>query len=772
MIARFLRSRLAAVDRMAVFAYLLTGAVTVTFVIGIHQMVRGLHLLTAIFFSLTALVVVHNLAGRPTCRGRSLVAAGMAGFGLILAVTARLPGPLAALLRNLPPLTRHEPASRSLLRAAARTQAWQLITINWRTFAAEMGVWWESLWLGKPLYLETSTRLIWGLVFFFLTLWLGWQLQVARRPFRAILPVVLVTAVLMEVTGAERYSFAILLAAAVFLWGVWLHIDRERSWEEAGLGYSLELRLDVAIPTIFIAVLGFLAAAFLPNWSVRTALERLEERRTASDPAPEYSASFGVFESQPGEGGAAGTLPRSHLIGLAPELRDGLLFQVWLHEPDIGDPAPGYYWRTHTYDQYTGTGWLPGEALPQQVDSGEALQAMPSTSVVPVRMTVQSAPYDQPHMLVHTGQLVSANHPLDVMWRAAPGGQADLYSALTAASTYTITAFRPLTTQDALAADSEAVPAWLAERYLQLPPDLPDRVHRLALEIVRGHATPYEQAQAIEAYLRQFPYDLDVPLPPANQDVVDYFLFDLQRGYCDYYASAMVVLARSAGLPSRVVSGYSTGTYDPQTDAYRVVGSNAHSWVEVNFAGTGWLEFEPTAGRPMIPRELSQEQHAQVTPGLLPEPPSVVLPETIWNLSWGLGLGLVVLIPLGWLVYDRLRILRLSRVELLRLVRTQLHRTAATCGLVRPEVYTLSEITAFIAQMAHDPNLYPPVRWVGGWLENGILRQVEVLGEVSYRGRTVAGLSKPRLVGLLLFGRRAVGLARIFSRHLAAGVRG
>jgi len=114
---------------------------------------------------------------------------------------------------------------------------------------------------------------------------------------------------------------------------------------------------------------------------------------------------------------------------------------------------------------------------------------------------------------------------------------------------------------------------------------------------------PYDKAKAIEAYLRtNYPYDLDVPAPPEGQDVADYFLFDLQKGYCDYYATTMVVLARASGLPARFVSGYAPGSYDAPNAEYVIRELDAHSWVEIYFPEIGWIEFEPTASIAEIER--------------------------------------------------------------------------------------------------------------------------------------------------------------------------
>ena len=138
-------------------------------------------------------------------------------------------------------------------------------------------------------------------------------------------------------------------------------------------------------------------------------------------------------------------------------------------------------------------------------------------------------------------------------------------------------------------------------------------MHELAREIVAAKPNPYDKAKAIENYLRTYPYDLEVSAPPEDQDVADYFLFDLKRGYCDYYATAMVVLARSSGIPARFVSGYSPGSYDAPNARYVVRELNAHSWAEIYFPEIGWVEFEPTASEPEIERQ-ADELPASLSP--------------------------------------------------------------------------------------------------------------------------------------------------------------
>src|SRR5262249_10879019 len=104
-------------------------------------------------------------------------------------------------------------------------------------------------------------------------------------------------------------------------------------------------------------------------------------------------------------------------------------------------------------------------------------------------------------------------------------------------------------------------PAWVMEQNLQLPPTVTDRTRQLAQELTRGRTNNYARALAIQDYLRTLNYSEDIPAPPLGRDVVDYFLFDTRTGYCDYFASSMVVMLRTLGVPARMAAGYATGDY-------------------------------------------------------------------------------------------------------------------------------------------------------------------------------------------------------------------
>lgn len=135
--------------------------------------------------------------------------------------------------------------------------------------------------------------------------------------------------------------------------------------------------------------------------------------------------------------------------------------------------------------------------------------------------------------------------------------------------------------------------------YLELPDDFSQRARDLANEITIGLNTPYEKALALQNHFRdptRYSYSLDVPAG-QSMSAIDSFL-ESGIGYCEQFAGTYAAMARSVGLPSRVVVGFTWGIQDPaDPDRYVVRGEHAHAWPEVFIAGAGWVLFEPTPGR-------------------------------------------------------------------------------------------------------------------------------------------------------------------------------
>ena len=129
--------------------------------------------------------------------------------------------------------------------------------------------------------------------------------------------------------------------------------------------------------------------------------------------------------------------------------------------------------------------------------------------------------------------------------------------------------------------------------YLQLP-KLDPRIPELAKQITTRAQTPFDKTIALENYLRShYAYSLNLTGKPGD-DPLAHFLFETRSGHCEYFASAMAIMLRTLDIPTREVNGFLPGEYNDLGEDYIVRASDAHSWVEVYFPGTGWMTFDPT----------------------------------------------------------------------------------------------------------------------------------------------------------------------------------
>ncbi len=192
--------------------------------------------------------------------------------------------------------------------------------------------------------------------------------------------------------------------------------------------------------------------------------------------------------------------------------------------------------------------------------------------------------------------------------------------------TYSAVGLSPSVDEASLIEASDAYPAYITNTYLQLSESVTPRTRTLAQEVVSsaGATNSYAMAKAVESYLRaNYQYLLESSLAPEGEDIVDYFLFEHQIGRCDHFASSMVVLLRSLGIPSRIVTGLAPVPFDNDAGGFLYRTRDAHAWVEVYFPGFGWIPFEPTPNQGLI--DLNDEatsQQGPIQPTPQTEPPT------------------------------------------------------------------------------------------------------------------------------------------------------
>ncbi|HEY8362132.1 MAG TPA: transglutaminase domain-containing protein [Tissierellaceae bacterium] len=135
--------------------------------------------------------------------------------------------------------------------------------------------------------------------------------------------------------------------------------------------------------------------------------------------------------------------------------------------------------------------------------------------------------------------------------------------------------------------------------YLQVPDNISKQIKDLVKAIVEGKKTDYEKAVAIESYLREnYKYTYDVEEVPDNVEFIHHFLFNEKKGYCTYFATAMAIMLRLEGIPSRYIEGY-IAIDEVEPEIYEITGKNAHTWVEAFIEPVGWISFEPTPAYPV-----------------------------------------------------------------------------------------------------------------------------------------------------------------------------
>ncbi len=145
------------------------------------------------------------------------------------------------------------------------------------------------------------------------------------------------------------------------------------------------------------------------------------------------------------------------------------------------------------------------------------------------------------------------------------------------------------------------VPKGHLKRYLTLPTNLPPRVGELAQKWVGDVKDPHQMAEIIEHHLQtEYSYDLDSPSGNADNPLDD-FLFVSRRGHCEFYSTAMAIMLRTLGVPTRNVAGFVGGTYNRFGGFYSVRQGDAHSWVEAYFRDRGWEQFDPTPPADAVP---------------------------------------------------------------------------------------------------------------------------------------------------------------------------
>lgn len=655
---------------------------------------------------------------------------------------------------------------------------WDGVTMLGEGGATVLGrvyAWAMALVGGKAAFDPVAVAFVWSLGLWAVSGWGGWLVSRRERPLWALTPGgVLLMVSLYHVWGSHIYLSGVLLAALLLL--AMVSYDRRmRRWVASGVDYP-ELGAQTAAAVVFVSLALVATAHSVPSLSVRRIVDLARDiGGDRSVKNGKVLESFGVERRKRTvlERIESAGMPRRHLLGTGPELSEKVVMVISTGDLPPGPPEatgvepPRYYWRSHTYDIYTGSGWRTGETTAAKYRAGTpAITTTLGTSATDrtVRQEVRVVG-DVDGLLHVAGALVAADHEYTVAWRS----HKDAFGATIEAKRYRADSTVPVADEEGLQEEGSDYPVWVRDRYLALPDTVPARVLALARDLTATAATPYDRAVAIESHLRGFSYTLDVPAPSPDRDVVDTFLFDLQQGYCDYYASAMVVLARAAGVPARLAVGYAPGTYEWGEARYVVTEADAHAWPEVYFPSYGWVKFEPTAGRPPVRRPAEVTSSTWSTP----EGPLEPAPRGWGGVSWwqGLmgGLALLGLVITVWVALERWRLYRQQPLEALASIYTRLRRSGGRLAVPMRPGDTPGEFCVSLAG------------WLEGFAGGGRLQEfvaagsrevhglTEIYVEAVYSLRSAEGSDQARAIQLWERVRWRLRLAQVWQRVRAGG---
>ena len=437
-----------------------------------------------------------------------------------------------------------------------------------------------------------------SLVFWIISLIAGYSLMRQHKVLTAILPSAVVILMVQAYANYQPHAswwLAVYLLIALLLIGRAYYLKSRKDWSERRVFVNEE-----AWPDIFGGLFTTVALAVLIAWLIPTSATSVQAATDAWDRITQgvrdqFSnavTSLNGPYGRPGSNFYASTLA----LGQNAALGDSPVFTVQvLKAPDF---STRYYWRGRVYDQYNNGRWTSSPASHLDFDpvGGDIrIPYIEDRSAALFQFTIQ---FPTQSLIYAPSQPVWVDRSGSVLATAVDTGLDDVLfwdvnPAFAAGNHYQVRAEIGNPTVQQLQGAGTSYPQWIKDRYLEVPGDIRSEFQALAEKVTEGQHTPYDEAAAITSYLRaNLVYSTSLPPPPEDRDPIEWVLFHFKKGFCNYYASAEVLMLRSLGVPARLAVGFAQGEH--QNNTFTVLRRDAHAWPEVFFPGLGWVEFEPT----------------------------------------------------------------------------------------------------------------------------------------------------------------------------------
>ena len=450
------------------------------------------------------------------------------------------------------------------------------------------------------LFLTTLTFLL-----AYMTMWLVFH---ARRPWLAVVANAVVLLInLNQTTNDEYYFLVVFLVLTLLLLVRFTLAENVRHWRRAGMRFSPDLGWDFMQAGAIFAVIVALLPNLLPIAQPDPAL--VAYWNSSDSPLSQAEARMQqLFSGVNGRGpGGVGFFSSTLALVGNVNLPQTQVLHYTISNPLQNDPSQ--YLITEAFSTYDGIdSWTRGQTTDQPYASRQTQPASTSAYHLDTYNVVFDAtPTGGERFILAPGSSAAAfSIPSVAQVSVATHEPVTWLSQQPIASGNGYTASGYVSTASVDQLDAVPYPAQASEsgknvysqaildQYLDTDTPISPYVATTAQTVTKGAPNMYQAALSLQNYLRTFTYNAHNPNPPPNTDATVWFL-QRKEGFCTFFASAMALMGRSLGMPTRIVSGYTAGSYDEKTHTYIVRGSQAHTWTQVYFAQYGWINFEPTS---------------------------------------------------------------------------------------------------------------------------------------------------------------------------------
>ncbi|MEM7801336.1 MAG: transglutaminase domain-containing protein [Chloroflexota bacterium] len=497
----------------------------------------------------------------------------------------------------------------------------------------------QADWINKAFNGGTSREPLIFVVHTSIIFWIightaAWWTFRKQGIWRAILPAgaVLLSVVFYYYGPRPLWIYLAFYVLIAFIYISLTHLDNQQEeWYTAAVRFEPTISYNFTIAGLIVALSALLVAWQAPTFTANNAVNNA---LSGTNPAwielqDNWTRLFSALRSY--STSTTDSVPNSLALGGPRNVSNTFIMDIF-----VSEELPYAYWHQLSYESYSDGRWnapIGDQTIRIPDDGFFDIPEFSSREVI--TQTVRN-------YIPNSGQIyglpdiVGSDKQMFVTSQIDDRGQ-ELISmvqsryVLPQNDTYTTQSLISMATQNDLRRDSQNYPEWITP-YLNTGGSVSSQTADLASRLATGYDNPYDISISIQDYLREnIEYNDQIEAPPDNVNEIDYFLYDIQAGYCNYYATAMVMMLRSQGIPARPSVGFAAGEFIEDANLYRVRAKDSHMWVDVYFPSHGWVPFEPTAAIPVpnrpvgddptgIQREVPQPLDDRLGPGDFDEP--------------------------------------------------------------------------------------------------------------------------------------------------------